>query len=361
MKLPERNLDILRAIAVAYVVICHVALNINGPTQGQVHGDTFGLLGRLGVLMFFTHTALVLMASIERLERSAQSRWDWMKQFYVRRAFRIYPLAILAVLVVVAAAIPVHVPHGQVAEPFQKPDALGFITNLLLVQNLADRGNVFGVMWSLPFEMQMYVVLPFCYLAARRSWQTLAAVCLGSVGLAMLWYWYPDSVPALWRFSVLRFGPSFLSGVVAYYLLGRTTPRFPAWTWAVVVAAITAGVLVTGVPYDTLWLQWVPGIILGGAIPLVRNAPPSWFTRITHRIAMYSYGIYLSHVALIWLWQTHFASLSTTQRWVGFASSLIVVPAVLYHLIEAPMIRLGARIFGRQPQPIESAGIVSVP
>ena len=86
-KLPERNLNVLRASAVMAVLVDHLANAAN---------HSMALLGRVGVLMFFVHTACVLMASLERNPSTFA--------FYVRRAFRIYPLAIAVVLV--ASALP---------------------------------------------------------------------------------------------------------------------------------------------------------------------------------------------------------------------------------------------------------------
>src|SRR5665213_2135234 len=39
-----------------------------------------------------------------------------------------------------------------------------------------------------------------------------------------------DAVPGLWRLSMFTFGPCFISGVLAYYLLRRgRAATFPAW------------------------------------------------------------------------------------------------------------------------------------
>ena len=96
------NLDILRAIAVLTVVVDHLI-----PTfafRGYVIPHTVSELtlhiGQSGVLAFFVHTSLVLMYSLERIP--APTHWAQAWRFYVRRAFRIYPLALVCVVAVVA-------------------------------------------------------------------------------------------------------------------------------------------------------------------------------------------------------------------------------------------------------------------
>jgi peptidoglycan/LPS O-acetylase OafA/YrhL len=68
-----------------------------------MEGTAIAAAGQLGVLLFFIHTSLVLMMSLARLEKS---EGGLAARFYIRRAFRIYPLAIVAVLSVVALQIP---------------------------------------------------------------------------------------------------------------------------------------------------------------------------------------------------------------------------------------------------------------
>ena len=64
--------------------------------------------GRLGVLIFFVHTSLVLMLSMERGKLRSKELY---LNFYIRRIFRIYPLSIVAVLMVITFELPEH-SHG---------------------------------------------------------------------------------------------------------------------------------------------------------------------------------------------------------------------------------------------------------
>src|SRR5690348_17981788 len=79
-RLPERNLDVLRAVAVLLVLVDHLLTIWDVYPQVVTRWE----LGRLGVLLFFVHTSLVLMSSLER-EGGASG---WVRAFYVRRADR---------------------------------------------------------------------------------------------------------------------------------------------------------------------------------------------------------------------------------------------------------------------------------
>ena len=156
--LPERNLDVLRAIAVLLVFANHIMNALIGHISPLA-----AWLGRAGVQAFFVHTSLVLMGSMEKDD--APSRRGWIKRFYVRRALRIYPLAIAVIALVLLLHVPSRTVYGT-AETFTLGEILA---NFALVQDLLGQRFVLGVLWTLPMELQMYVALPLCYLIARNT------------------------------------------------------------------------------------------------------------------------------------------------------------------------------------------------
>jgi peptidoglycan/LPS O-acetylase OafA/YrhL len=81
--------------------------------------------------------------------------------------------------------------------------------NLTLTQNLFFTNQpvfppILTPLWSLPLEVQMYVVLPVLFLILRdRPMKLLAAIWVGSVALAFI---QPQSGE---RFGILKFAPCF--------------------------------------------------------------------------------------------------------------------------------------------------------
>jgi peptidoglycan/LPS O-acetylase OafA/YrhL len=162
------NLDLLRAIAVLLVLLNHLTRHY--------HYDHFDGVGIFGVLLFFVHTSLVLMYS---MQRSHLTGLALVRDFYIRRFFRIYPLSILAVLT--AVALHLHA-DGRGLTTGQHPGPIELVSNLLLIQNLTNSNSIVGPLWSLPLEIQMYLFLPFIFLWKKRSvefcfWRGWCAGC----------------------------------------------------------------------------------------------------------------------------------------------------------------------------------------
>lgn len=161
----DPNLDLLRATAVLMVVVFHVLLSLR-MVAGRL-GWLMGL-GRWAVLIFFVHTSLVLMYSLQRQTTTeAAIGWRHYLAFLLRRCFRLLPLSTVVIAAVVVLDLPVaSVHHGRFAAVH--PGVGGILANLFLVQNLTGTDPVMGTLWSLPFEMQMYLALPFAYVIAVR-------------------------------------------------------------------------------------------------------------------------------------------------------------------------------------------------
>ena len=120
----SRNLDLLRSFAVLLVVGFHLAKFFDWHLETLRVTD----FGMLGVMLFFVHTTLVLMFSLER--QSAGSNASLFVPFMVRRCFRIYPLAILLVTFAFLFHIPSDLQFGRFNLLHQS--AGNFLANLLL-------------------------------------------------------------------------------------------------------------------------------------------------------------------------------------------------------------------------------------
>jgi len=353
-KLPERNLDLLRATAVLLVFADHIISAI-GRDSGSWNWNW--ALGRLGVLFFFVHTSLVLMSSIER----GGTTMGWVRRFYVRRAFRIYPLAIFVILIAAVFRLPTHVTSTGSDMARNYPSLATLVSNLLLVQNLAGARDMQGVLWSLPLEVQMYLLLPLCYVVARKRSREMAGLVLAFFAAAIVMQSpLVNHVPGLWRLSVFTFGPCFISGVLAYHLLRRAKfAKAPSWTWPLVVALVATFFALMHPRAERPDLGWWPCLLLAFAIPAVREMPASWVTSASHAIAKYSYGIYLVHVPILWIWLRVIPGVATPLRWTGVAISILVIPVVLYRLIEEPLLRYGSSLAYRIVRSPERDGLAT--
>ena len=354
-KLPERNLDYLRAFAVVLVFSTHFTDSV-GFTSPFIRW-----IGQAGVLAFFVHTSLVLMSSLERDGAPNQPRW--ISRFYIRRAFRIYPLA----WVMIAMTIALEVPTGSVSSHYEPMTFRRVIANVALAQNLVGERPILGTMWTLPLELQMYVLLPLCYLVARSDSLVRMTVLL-AVAVAGAWFFSqgirdPTFMPGLWRLSVLEYIPCFLMGVLAFWALRRARDRrrlLASWSWLFIIVADI--VLLSFSETRDNWLaRIVFCAVLGAAITLLREAPDSRLSRLSHVIATYSYGIYLIHMIALWVGFRVLAGSPILVQIATVFAVLYVSCIAAYHLIERPGILLGQRLLGERGQPLPLEATVPAP
>src|SRR5580658_927602 len=222
------NLDFLRSGAVLFVLFFHVLQfleqnhYVNKASLGGLHS-----VGNWGVLIFFVHTSLVLMFSLERQHSLFPGEPVYFR-FLVRRIFRIYPLSLFVVACVVISRIPV----GDIIKGTYVPVVLdwpGVLANVFLIQNLTHTPSVIVPLWSLPYEMQMYLLLPALYWFVRMT--------RGIAPVAILWalaFFAANHAARLEKMRVpdlVEFVPLFLAGIVAYRLTKARSLQLPAWMW----------------------------------------------------------------------------------------------------------------------------------
>lgn len=332
------NLDFLRSVAVLLVFWIHwyEIQTGNGPKWGLAWR-----LGQLGVMMFFVHTSLVLMWSLERTHFEG---WRLYISFYIRRIFRLYPLSILFVLFAYFFDLR-----------WQPPNLW---QNLTLTQNLFSTKEPIvppsvGTLWTLPLEVQMYVALPVLFLIFRkRSLNLLIATWATTVVFAFI-------QPELGgRFLILKYIPCFLGGVIAWRIIReRYRARLSPWLWPPAIAVIS--ILAVKINERFLPLSIAAfGLCLGLAIPQFLEIQWSAANTVSKIIARYSYGIYLAHFPImVYVMRDErdpwFKVIHQMPRLKHFARPVDLILVVvftslaaltLYHLIESPGIQLGQKV-----------------
>jgi peptidoglycan/LPS O-acetylase OafA/YrhL len=326
------NLDLLRMLAVSFVVFSHLLIDNAMTHLGPYHSQT---LGTLGVMIFFVHTCLVLMRSLERQDQCYGHR-ALAVSFLAARFFRIYPLSIF-IVVVLAAARHMHAPAY--------PTLSTFLSNVFLVQNLTGAESVTPVLWSLPFEVQMYLFLPGLYwwtnTAAQPAWRPIVGLWCGFVALSSV----------LWRLGMnvdlIKFFPCFLPGVLAYCM------RQARWRWpprvlfSYVLAAALIYPLLVGIGASATVLSWFICLILGALIPMCSGVTRRSLRLCGRVVARYSYGIYLVHVSVMNFAFHYVPGIPRSLAWFIFLVGIIVLPYCLYHLIEKPGIDVGRLLVAR--------------
>lgn len=335
------NLDFLRSMAVLSVLGFHVLMLFE--KRHSPYATPFGFfhsVGNWGVLIFFVHTSLVLMFSLERMHLRFPGKPSYIP-FITRRVFRIFPLSMFIAALVMVLKLPVaNVDAGGTFVTAHLSWA-GVLANLFLWQNLSHTTSVIAPLWSLPYEMQMYLFLPPLFLfvrSVRRVWPVLLLWVL-----AMLVGRHSAGLERLGVPDFIIYVPCFLSGILAYKLTKTWRLNLPAWLWALVLAVITVAYLYNPLPRNS----WYCCLLLGLAIPQFQEMKKPVARKAFQIIARYSYGIYLTHFISIWLAFQVMANANLWTQWMILLATVILFPFACYHLVEEPMIRVGEKVASR--------------
>jgi len=150
-------LDALRGFAALCVVFDHGTTLVLRPLHAYLY--QWLNFGQYGVFVFFMVSGYIIPASLERKGS--------VRGFWVSRAFRLYPLYLLAI---VASAVGYELGYGTIYGGEHHPLAT-VASWLLMIPNLLTGPNVPNVTWTLSYEMVFYLLLAalFSVRAHRHS------------------------------------------------------------------------------------------------------------------------------------------------------------------------------------------------
>lgn len=315
--------------------------------------DNIFAFGWTGVDLFFVLSGYLISAQL--FDKQSIS----LKEFFLKRFFRIIP----AYLVVVALyfCIPVF-RERETLPPLWK--FLTFTQNLGL--NLRTNGT-FSHAWSLCIEEQFYLLLPLIlffrlgnkwlliglfiagFILRYVSWQQFVVPHLDTDDSWVHWYraiYYPTytrldgllvgvTIAAVFRFlpavreRITRHGNAiFMMGIVllaAAWFLCRDQETFSATIFGFPLVALAYGTIVTAAISPSCFLYKVN-------------------SRISSRIAILSYSIYLSHKGVIHLTQLYVSKWGIDEKGMLMLFICMVMSVlaalVLRYVVEKPFLRV---------------------
>lgn len=278
--------------------------------------------------------------------------------FAVRRVMRIYPMYLLAVLVYAflrgGAAPDIWWRHLLFLHTWESP-AVAFALN--------------PAFWSLPPEVEFYLLLP---LMARwiRGPRTLLAATAMAAGLHFSLAWFAPNrpgdintayvlgvhLPGLWL--------EFLLGAWAWWTTSYLHGRAARWAlfaigvggwWSLALVFCRLGD--AGVSASWLWrgnlgtLAAVCFALLVAASVNPRSRSAPGLPRAAQFVGSLSYGVYLFHNAAPVLLQRLWPALPAPVLVLGSLCLTLVVAMILHRGLEAPCRRLGRRWAARLARP----------
>ena len=216
-----KELDGLRGIAVALVMALHLFKRAGYFTEHPILEGfiTFTTVGWVGVDIFFTLSGFLITSILLK----SKTDEHYFKNFYVRRALRIFPLYYAAILFVLFFA-------PKVEEEFTNQLSTALPIMLLYQQNWALMFKDFhitqylGITWSLAIEEQFYLIWPFIVYKLKR--EKLVKFSIGYIAISiiartlgtLLWPDLPQASTFFYYTSFARFEEMLFGGLLATFL-----------------------------------------------------------------------------------------------------------------------------------------------
>lgn len=179
------SLDGLRGISILLVLLGHTALSDGAPQRLAV----FSHVGNIGVRVFFIISGLLITTLL--LKEWTKTGTISIRQFYLRRVFRIFPAAYLLIGVIALL--------GAMGRVSLRPHE-AFYASVFLMNYHDFRALHLGQLWSLSVEEQFYLLWPGLLLLAgirrglRCAW---AVVFLAPILRACIFYGWHASDTAM--------------------------------------------------------------------------------------------------------------------------------------------------------------------
>jgi peptidoglycan/LPS O-acetylase OafA/YrhL len=361
MKAKLHGLDRLRALAIVMVFVFHYSRLFPHPAWTEA----LGRFGWTGVDLFFVLSGFLIASQL--FKTIAANGKIPLKEFVIKRAFRIIPLYLF--VVAVYFLIPAfHEREGL--PPLWK--FLTFTQNIGL--DVRNKGT-FSHAWSLCIEEQFYLLFPLILLLLVRlnifkkggvifivlfaasflcrllSWQNLVAPFADADDFASIWYkwiYYP-----FWcRTDGLVIGVGIAALAQFKPVLMAKMQSKGNWFLALSILILTAAYFVCQDQESfSASVLGFPMVDLGYGFMVLAAVSPTCFlyrysSKITLSIATLSYGIYLTHKIVIHVVQAQFIGFDKHSNMMFLICTIacFIVAFILNKVIEIPFLRMRKRV-----------------
>jgi peptidoglycan/LPS O-acetylase OafA/YrhL len=328
----------LRGIAVLAVVIYHCHPRLEGT---WIHYAS--LWGWAGVNLFFVLSGFLITSIL--LE--AREKPHYFRNFYARRALRIWPVYVL-----VLAAVYLQAPWFVGGPVVAAVKAAPWLAYIFFVQNLFHLSlpPAIGPTWSLAIEEQYYFLWAPLVRFLRRPWMlalVLSAALVGSPLMRMTHFSWITPTHTLTHLDGIALGSLLALGLYKLPLSRRI------WLWMGLIA-LPLGVLAAAtVAGGTAFLDSALAVGFAGAVlaSIASTGARNPINAVLSRgpLAFYgkiSYGLYMTHIMVF----VFFGWFDLRMDRYGIAGNLAVVAfrltastvlaTALWHGFESQILKL---------------------
>lgn len=369
-------IDFLRGISAFGIVLYHVRVDLwVGWVAISTQPDSFSLFDRAAallsipipflrpaVMLFFLVSGFCIHYSYAAFGRS----WE-LKSYSIRRFFRIYPPYLAAVIFGVGIELLLRLHFGQEVSPTAK-----VFQTVFMVQNYSpDGGQMYSnpALWSLPVEVELYLVYPIFYFLLRRceiKWSMFSVGVVSTAALALL------LGPNLHNYNNTQIGDGghfavywiiwCAGALLAEWAKREQLPKWQPGLWVVMAFSFILGITVTllklmVVIQELVWGGFYFTVMLWG---LTQTDPLGFLsTRLKKMflsLGLISYSLYLLNYPFFRLcgeiWIELFGAKPANFLIPLFFSVLCIPLAYAFYVgVEAPAHRLARKLGNRGGSP----------
>jgi peptidoglycan/LPS O-acetylase OafA/YrhL len=312
----DNNLNLLRFTAATAVVYAH-SFGVMNRTSDEIFYSIYGIgLGDIGVDAFFVVSGFLVTKSFSSKD---------LRHFIWARIMRIYPALWVSGLLLVAV-VGLFISPLPAIEFWSRHETLSYLAKnaTMLPGEGAETRLPFAFdaahmefntsLWTLPYELQMYILLCLIGLLGvlRFPIIVVGVTCFGAIGFvgdSFGWFHLLDMDRA--RFIFLFFSGS------SFFLFRERVPMSGIVACTCIAALAAAGILISNhhvhrlvlgavLPFLTLWLGFVPGGLI----------------RRYNKVGDYSYGVYILACPVQFYLADRYVDISP---WGLFALSMVIV------------------------------------
>lgn len=292
-----KGLDTIRALAVFFVIADHWGPDFQEHTIPYIFKSIFIQKGEFGVNMFFVLSGFLITSILlnEKVKNTGGKHLSIIKNFFVRRILRIFPIYYLVILL--CYMFNYRFVHEHIG------NFLTYTSNLLPYRT--GQANVLSHTWSLAVEEQFYIVWPWLIILINKKYIKhilWLAIAIGIVSKYIVLYVLHHTYPVLVFNCFDAFG---IGGLYAYIRLNKDTCKeyekrflvalpfllFIAWRMAPF----------SGIPAFVIFSHELDSLVALAFIMFALNNKWEWMRKYIlennafNFIGRISYGIYLYH------------------------------------------------------------------
>lgn len=342
-----QTFDALRFFSFLLVFLFHL------PKTGNSYADFFLKSGGIGVLFFFVLSGF-LITYILLYDKECKNKIS-LKNFFVRRILRIWPLFYLMIAFAYLSPFLVSFFNFHSENKGYAPDLLvslffGENYKMMITDAFPDRAPL-SVMWSLCIEEHFYIlwgVLLYFLSVKKIPLLIILSIIIANIVRPVYTYF------GIGHFDVFTHLDYFAFGAIpAYFLIHKKdymdyVEKIPLQLKYVVLTLTVAAIFI--IPNtDFEWIDYFSPCLLGLLFSITilftlgKNAIHINDNLLFSKLGIYTYGLYLYHTIIIILLNQVFRYFSFSNWLVISLSSLlltIVTSVISYNMFENQFLKL---------------------